>query len=434
MGPDEPTPTVLGRPILTVSELNEQVKGCLERAFGVVAVAGEIADLAFPRSGHVYFALRDPKAQVAAVLWRGVAGRLPFRLEEGLGVIAVGRLSLYGPRGTYQLVVSEVVPRGLGDLRRGLEELRRRLAAEGLFDDARKRPLPPVPRAIAVITSPSGAAVHDIIRTALARFPRLTIRIVPVRVQGAEAPREIVQAIAAANTPGVADVILLGRGGGGMDDLWAFNDESVVRAVAGSRVPVVSCVGHETDVTLSDCAADVRASTPTQAAALAVPVLVDLIERLGGAADRAERAARRAIERRAARLALLAARPALAEPERRLREVGQYLDDMADRMDRGLCTVARRSYNLLALCAARLATLNPLAALRRGFTVTTFEDGRLVRSVNAARPGMRLNVRFWDGCLGVSAREVREETLGSQATRAEVPRRPGAARGDRPPP
>ena len=230
--------SLFGLKPLTVRELNERVKSCLEERFEWVAVAGEIADLARPRSGHVYFTLREADAQVRAVMWKGVSARQRTPLADGMQVIALGSLTVYPPRGVYQLVVSEVVPRGLGDIRRALEALRKKLEGEGLFDPARKKALPCLPFRLAVITSATGAAVQDILRTALSRFPQLVVRVFPVRVQGVNAPAEIVRALALANTPGAADVILLGRGGGSLDDLWAFNHEEVVRAVAASRLPV----------------------------------------------------------------------------------------------------------------------------------------------------------------------------------------------------
>jgi exodeoxyribonuclease VII large subunit len=410
----EPAERAYGLRILTVSQLNEQVKSCLEEHIGVVAVAGEIADLARPSSGHVYFTLRDGRAQVRAVCWRGSAERLPFALADGMKVIVMGEVTVYAPRGSYQVIASEIVPRGVGEIARALEALRRKLAAEGLFDPARKQPLPFLPLRLAVITSATGAAVHDIVRTALARFPALAIRVFPTRVQGAEAPKEIVAALAAADDPAVCDVILLGRGGGSIEDLWAFNAEEVVRAVAGCRLPIVSCVGHETDTTLSDLAADVRASTPTQAAELVVPVLAELLERLDGLHDRAGRAARGLREALAADLELLAARPALAEPARRLADLGQFVDDLGTRLEAGLCTAGQKDYNRLNICVSRLRSLDPLATLRRGFTVTRDDAGKILRSVRSASPGDRLEIRFADGVCEAEVRATREERLGTE--------------------
>lgn len=420
-----------GLRILTVSQLNDQVKQCLEERVGTVAVAGEVADLARPKSGHLYFTLCDARAQVRAVMWRGMAERLPFALADGMKIIVVGETTVYGPRGSYQIIAAEIVPRGIGELRRALEELTRRLRAEGLFDPARKKALPFLPLRLAVVTSATGAAVHDIIRTALARFPALTLRILPVRVQGSGAPEEIVRALARADDPAVCDAILLGRGGGSLEDLSAFNVEAVVRAVAACRLPVVSCVGHETDVTLSDLAADVRASTPTRAAEIAVPVLEDLLERLAALCARAARAASAVREACASDLALLAARPALAEPDRRLEDLGQYVDELASRLDDGLCTVGQKVYNSLELRVSRLRNLNPLATLGRGFTVTRDRAGRVLRSARAVAPGDRVEIRFADGVCDADVRACREETLGTGEGAAALQGRPGPARSRR---
>jgi len=404
--------TVFGLRLLTVTQINEQVKYCLEDQFGLVAVTGEVADLACPRSGHVYFTLRDPGGQLKAVLWRGTARALSFSLEDGMEVILLGRLSLYTPRGSYQIIVSEVLPKGKGAIHRAFEQLKRKLAAEGLFREERKKPIPFLPSALVVITSPTGAAVQDIIRTALSRFPLLTVRIIPVRVQGREAPDEITAALEAANRPGVGDVILLGRGGGGVEDLWAFNDEKVVRAVAASRLPVISCVGHETDVTLSDLAADLRASTPTRAAEFAVPLLSEITERLEGARQRSGQAVRRHVERLGAELELVASRPAFREPDRALMDFGQYVDDLGARLDRALSQTVEGAYNRLRLTETRLAGLNPFSALRRGYAVVRFPSGRLVRTVKALRTGDRLELRLVDGACEVVVEKLREESLG----------------------
>jgi len=420
-----------GLRILTVSQLNERVRACLEEHVGTVAVAGEIADLARPKSGHVYFTLCDARAQVRAVMWRGLAERLPFALRDGLKIIVVGETTIYGPRGSYQIVAVEIVPRGVGELKRALEELRRRLRAEGLFDPSRKKALPFLPLRIAVITSATGAAVHDIIRTALARFPALTLRVLPVRVQGAGAPEEIIGALARADDPAVCDVILLGRGGGSLEDLSAFNVEAVVRAVAACRLPVVSCIGHETDTTLSDLAADVRASTPTQAAEMAVPVLEDLLERLAAHRARAARAASALRETCASDLALLAARPALAEPERRLEDLGQYVDEFAARLEDGLCRVGQKVYNSLDLHVSRLRSVNPLATLSRGFTVTRDRAGKVLRSARAVAPGDRVEIRFADGFCEAEVRASREEKLGAGKGADALQGRPGSTGGRR---
>ena len=404
---------LFGLPVLTVSRLNEQVRYCLEENFTAVAVTGEIADLARPRSGHVYFTLRDKRAQISAVLWRGLAQRLGFPLADGMEVVVLGRVSLYGPRGTYQIIVSELLPRGIGEIKRALEELRRRLAQEGLFAEERKKALPFLPWTLAVITSSTGAAVMDIIRTAVRRFPPVRIRVIPVSVQGKEAPVEIVEALRIANLPGAADVILLGRGGGGIEDLWAFNTEEVVRAVAASRIPVVSCVGHERDITLTDLAADRRASTPTQAAELVLPVFSDIIERLNVLGSRALRAALSRLQHFEAELKLLGARPGLSAMPGRVAELRQLLDELASRLESGVGRTVESAARRLELAWTRLGDLQPLGPLRRGFSITRGPDGSIIRSVEALKHGDVVSIQFADGRCSAEVKDIIKEELAA---------------------
>ncbi|MGH7786076.1 MAG: exodeoxyribonuclease VII large subunit, partial [Candidatus Binatia bacterium] len=258
-------------PVLSVSDLNRLLKRSLETDYAEVWVGGEISNLRVPSSGHVYFCLKDARSQIAAVLFRSAARLVPFRPADGLDVIAHGRISLYEPRGDLQLYVDALEPRGVGAVQLALEQLKERLAAEGLFDAARKRPLPAWPRAVGVVTALSGAAIHDIVATLRARQPSVRVIVRPVRVQGQQAGADIVAALADLAAVPDVDVVIVGRGGGSLEDLWAFNEERVARAIAASPRPVVSAVGHEIDVTLADLAADCRAATPTAAAALVVP-------------------------------------------------------------------------------------------------------------------------------------------------------------------
>ena len=271
---------VSSRQVLTVSELTARVRASLETSFSEVWLEGEISNLRAPGSGHLYCTLKDQTSQIRAVIFRSTALRLRFGLEDGLHVIVRGRLSVYEPRGEYQLILDHVEPRGLGALQLAFEQLKRRLEDEGLFDATRKRSLPVFPRTVGLVTSATGAAVRDMVAVLHRRCPIVRIILVPVSVQGDGAAEQIVAAIEALNQLGTVDVMIVGRGGGSLEDLWSFNEEIVVRAVAGSVVPVVSAVGHETDVTLTDFAADVRAPTPSAAAELVVPVLAELVERL----------------------------------------------------------------------------------------------------------------------------------------------------------
>lgn len=259
-------------PVLSVSELTEQLKELLEVAFPIVWVSGEISNFSRPQSGHCYFTLKDDRAQIRAVLWRGDASRVKFDLHDGLEVICQGGLDLYAPRGAYQLVIRQLQPKGMGALELALRRLREKLAAEGLFDPARKRPLPRFPRRIAIVTSPTGAAVRDFLEVLGRRWRGVDVLVVPARVQGDGAAQEVAQAIARVNRLAApVDTLVVARGGGSLEDLWTFNEEVVVRAIHASRIPVISAVGHEIDVTLSDLVADVRALTPSEAAELIAP-------------------------------------------------------------------------------------------------------------------------------------------------------------------
>ena len=283
-----PTAPVTSAPqTLTVSQLTARIKDLLEGAFPSVWVAGEVSNFSRPQSGHCYFTLKDDQSQIRAVMWRGTATKVKFDFADGLEVICRGHLDVYGPRGSYQLVVDELQPKGVGALELALRKLREKLAAEGLFEPARKRPLPVFPRRLAFVTSPTGAAVRDFLEVLRRRWRGVDVLIIPARVQGDGAAAEIVAGIRAANrlVPR-PDVLVVGRGGGSLEDLWAFNEEPVVRAIAASKIPTVSAVGHEIDVTLSDLVADVRALTPSEAAERVVPAEDEMRKRLSGYSDR----------------------------------------------------------------------------------------------------------------------------------------------------
>src|SRR5436190_5572555 len=273
--------------ILSVSQLSQLIEGALESAFQSLWVSGEISEVSRPHSGHVCFTLRDEAAQIRAVVWRSAASRMRFQLEDGQQVICHGDIDVYPPRGTYQLVVRQIEPQGLGALQLAFKQLQRRLEVEGLFDPARKRPLPPFPRRVGFVTSPTGAAIRDFLQVAARRFGGVEILVIPARVQGEGAADEIARGIELANRlrPPL-DVLVVGRGGGSLEDLWSFNEEIVVRAIHASRVPVVSAVGHEIDVTLSDLVADVRALTPSEAAELVVPAADEVLAGLRGCEQR----------------------------------------------------------------------------------------------------------------------------------------------------
>jgi exodeoxyribonuclease VII large subunit len=322
---------------VTPRQVNELVRGALARHIPqTLHVLGEIGDLSRPQSGHLYFALKDPHSELRCVMWRSTAVRLKFQPEPGMEVIATGGLEVYTPRGTYQLIVRKLEPRGVGALEVAFRQLKERLEREGLFDPARKKPLPKIPQRIAVVTSPTGAAIRDIVQTLARRFPALEILVWPVRVQGAGAAAEIAEAIRQLNRHAEAlggiEVAIVGRGGGSLEDLWPFNEEVVARAIAASAIPIISAVGHEVDVSISDLVADVRAATPTAAAELVAPRLVDLLEWSNRQAGRALRAARHNLELAHSRLATRLAREGLARPLTRLRERAQLVDERQQRL------------------------------------------------------------------------------------------------------
>jgi exodeoxyribonuclease VII large subunit len=365
-------------PFRTVSELTAQIKTTLERSFGEVALRGEISNLARPRSGHVYFSLKDDSAQIRAVMWKNDAERVVFDLADGLQIKAWGKVSVYAPRGEYQLVIRAVEPEGIGALELAFRQLHARLAAEGLFDEARKKPLPEFPRRIVVVTSPTGAAVHDFAQVAARRWPMAEILIAPTKVQGLGAAEEVVAAIALANRVAGADMVVLCRGGGSLEDLWTFNEETVARAIVASRLPVISAIGHEVDFTIADFAADFRASTPSVAAERCVPDWREVAQRLDHLGHRLARAGRDQI---------LNARATL--------------QDLSDRSSRALARTLDDRRHRLARLAASLEALSPLGVLARGYSVTFLADGKtLLRSPGDVQSGDLIVTRLASGSLG----------------------------------
>ena len=386
---------------LTVSELNAHIKGLLDGdvLLGSLAVRGELSNYKVYSSGHHYFTLKDAESSLKCVMFRSSASRIRFRPENGMGVTAVGSVSVYPRDGAYQLYCTELIPTGMGDLYLAFEQLKARLSKEGLFDPAHKKPLPAYPKRIAVITSGSGAAVRDIIRVLGHRWPDTEVVILPVRVQGVEAPPEIVGAIRYANRYRVGDLIITGRGGGSMEDLWAFNDERVARAIFESELPVISAVGHEPDVTISDFVADVRAATPSNAAELAVPDQADVRETLNGFRSRFEHALRRQLAEGANRLKDLSGRKVLASPTAYLDFKRMELDRLQGKMitvSEGWLAFRRQQFGQTA---AALDAMSPLKVLSRGYAVATNEKGTIIRSTSDVANGDALQLRVTDGLI-----------------------------------
>lgn len=385
--------------VLSVSQLTARIQETLTDRFQAVWVVGEVTDLARPQSGHLYLTLKDADAQLRAVVWRSVASRLRFAVEDGMQVICCGDIDVYPLRGSYQLVVRKIEPRGLGALQQALRQLQRKLAAEGLFDPQHKRPLPRFPRRLAVVTSPTGAAVRDFLEVVRQRWQGVEVLVIPTRMQGAGAAVEIAQAIALANRLQPApDVLVVTRGGGSIEDLWCFNEEPVVRAIFASRIPVVSAIGHEIDVTLSDLVADVRALTPTEAAQRVVPAADEVTTLLTHQLARLQ--AGLAARATAARMRLdtLADRPVLRRPLDRIRDLERRLDDLQLRAARAGTQALRTARQQLAVRSGQLESLSPLGVLARGYSLTEREaDGVLVDRADRLQVGQRIRTRYAQG-------------------------------------
>ncbi len=381
---------------LTVSELTQSIKNSLEREPGEVWVVGEMSNFRIPPSGHLYFTLKDDKSQIGAVMFRRQGNGLAFAPEDGMEVLCFGRVSLYAARGDVQLYVEIMEPRGKGALYLAFEQLKRRLAAEGLFAAERKRPLPMLPCSIGIVTSLHGAALRDMLRILDDRFAERRVIVRPVKVQGDGAASEIAEGIADLSRSGLVEVMIVGRGGGSLEDLWAFNEEIVARAIYAASVPVISAVGHEIDFTIADFVADHRAPTPTAAAEMVVARREELEDQIHALANRFLRCVqgRLAVERDA--LARLAKR--LSDPTRRLRENQQRVDDLSLSLSRRFQDHLARFRRRLAHGSERLNGLSPLAVLERGYSIAhTVPDGAIVKDSAALTVGDRLRVTFARG-------------------------------------
>jgi exodeoxyribonuclease VII large subunit len=383
---------------MSVAELTERLKGVLEGAFPSVWVAGEVSNFSRPSSGHCYFTLKDDQAQLRAVVWRGAAEKLGFVLRDGVEIVCRGRIELYGPRGTYQIVIDRAEALGAGALEERLRRLREKLAAEGLFAAERKRALPAFPRRIGFVTSPTGAAVRDFLEVVRRRWRGVHVLVIPARVQGDGAAEEIAAGVRLANRLKMPlDVLVVGRGGGSLEDLWAFNEEIVVRAIHASRVPVVSAVGHEIDVTLSDFVADVRALTPSEAAERVVPSADEVLGRLATFRTRLDQAVWRAHRRRQERVRGIASRRPLARPHTIVGDLARRLDELDARARRASLQGVATHKGRLAALAGKLETLSPLQVLGRGYSLTTTAKGKLVRIAHEVKRGERLVTTLGEG-------------------------------------
>ena len=417
------------REALTVSELNAYMKALVDGDdfLGAVAVRGELSNYKIYPSGHHYFTLKDKESSLKCVMFRSAAGKLRFRPESGMGVTAYGRISVYPRDGAYQLYCEALVPEGFGDLQIAYEQLKAKLEAEGLFDKAHKKPIPRYPERICVITSSAGAAVHDIIRVLRRRWPLGKILLLPVRVQGVEAPGEIAAALRYASAHKLADIVITGRGGGSIEDLWAFNDERVARAIYDCEIPVISAVGHEPDVTIADYVADLRAATPSNAAELAAPDATELMLAIDTAMRRLTNAAVKLIARDRTQLEALSSRSVLrtatgfVDRQRaslenmrvRLIAAGGFIDTgrsgtqaLASRLNAAMDARIAAKKNEYARLGAKLDALSPLKVLSRGYAIALDESGAALKDSQQARIGDKLTVRLESGALGCKVEEI----------------------------
>ena len=396
--------------ILSVTQVNEYIQGKMnaDPLLSQIAVRGEISNYKCYPSGHHYFTLKDQESALKCVMFKGNAFSLRFRPESGMKVIALGRISVYPRDGQYQLYVSSMALDGIGDLYAAFEELKKKLAGKGLFAPEHKKPIPQYPRTIGVVTSSAGAAVHDILRILRKRYPLCAVRLLPVRVQGAEAPEDIAEAIRYANRFRLADLLIVGRGGGSIEDLWAFNDERVAYAIYESEIPIISAVGHEPDVTIADYVADLRAATPSNGAELAVPDRESLMQNLDALNAAMGAALNRQVKLCTQRLDALAASPALRSPTGYLDQKRKDLTLLQNRLSASQERLLAQRNQRFVGCVAKLDAMSPLKVLSRGYAMAQGEDGRVLRSVSQTEPGQTITERFSDGSVSATVTSIKE--------------------------
>lgn len=419
--------------VLEVSQVNSYIKEMLDAdgLLGGLCIRGELSNYKKYPSGHHYFTLKDGQSQLKCVMFRSSAMRLRFRPENGMMVQAAGRITVYPRDGVYQLYCVAMTPEGAGDLAVAFEQLKKKLAAEGLFDPAHKKPIPAYPHQIAIITSAAGAAVHDMLRIIRHRYPLAEVKLLPVRVQGEEAAGEIAAALDYANRYQLADLIITGRGGGSMEDLWAFNEEVVARAIYRSKIPVISAVGHEPDVTIVDYVADLRAATPSNAAELCTPDQQELRQKIAAAQTRMASLLSRQLKNCRTQLELRKNARVLQSPENYLADRRQTLDVLTEKLGRTMANRLTKEAGQLALCrqrlstaenavlagerkrletsAARLDAMSPLKVLSRGYSITENNRGAAIVSASSLHPGDHITIRFHRGSADARVEQVREE-------------------------
>ncbi|MBL8815332.1 MAG: exodeoxyribonuclease VII large subunit [Planctomyces sp.] len=395
-------------PIISVTELVTAFKEVVETALPPCCVEAEISNCRKSPTGHFYLTLKDESSEISAVIWKTTAARLKFQPKDGMQVLATGNLQVYVPRGTCQFIVNRLTPQGIGELELAFRQLRDKLAGEGLFDESRKRPIPRIPKRIALITSPTGAAVRDMIQVITRRWPSIRLVVVPVRVQGEGAAAEIAQALRRVHLIPDVEVVIAGRGGGSLEDLWCFNEEVVARAIAACKVPVISAVGHEIDVSIADLVADRRALTPSEAGELVVPSIDDFKHSLSHLALRMKQMLASRIDRARLRLHNWESRTVFQRPMSMVDDQRQLCDELADRSQRAIRQLIDQKRQSVAATAASLQALSPLNVLARGYSLTRSTDGTVIRSIRSLQTGQSIRVRLTDGEIRGTVEEIAE--------------------------
>lgn len=397
--------------VFSITQINEYLRGKMDAdtLLSQVAVRGEISNYKMYPSGHHYFTLKDESSALKCVMFKSQALRLRFRPENGMKVIAMGKITVYPRDGAFQLYCGSMAMDGIGDLYAAFEQLKAKLAAQGLFAPEHKKRLPVIPGTIGIITSSAGAAIHDMLRILNHRFPLTKVRLLPVRVQGAEAPAEIAAAIRYANHYKLADLLIVGRGGGSIEDLWAFNDERVAYAIYESEIPIISAVGHEPDVTISDYVADLRAATPSNAAELAVPDREALLQNLDAASSAMVAALSHQLRNARQRLNVLSRSAALSSPTGYLEQRQEQLEHLKSRLIAAQNQMLHQKRNRFVSCTAKLDAMSPLKVLSRGYSIVNAENGAILRSVRQTAPKQQISVMFADGSINAIVSEIKEE-------------------------
>ncbi len=386
--------------LFTVSEITREIRTSLEYDFSNISIVGEISNIRKPSSGHVYLTLKDKNAQLQAVVFRNTANKIKFELKDGMEIISFGSITVYEPRGQYQIIIDQIEPKGIGALQLAFQQLKEKLEKEGLFDISRKKPIPFIPQKIGIVTSPTGAAIKDILNIIERRFANVEILLYPVKVQGDGAAEEIAEAIVELNKLPDIDVIIAGRGGGSLEDLWAFNEEVVARSIYNSIIPVISAVGHEIDITIADLVADKRALTPSEAGELVVPQKDLLLNILEKCKSRLFQSLTNKLKLSKDRLAGVANSYAMRQPFDKLHRLQQRLDEFAQRLNLNITHALNTEREKLSGIAGKLESLNPLSVLKRGYTITTKpENNKPLREVNDVNKGDKIKTRFSKGSV-----------------------------------